>query len=97
MLSLQLPKLREIMDSEIISHVRELLKLWDEGLISNGEFECEIRSIGIDPLLKSIENGHAYQRFGSCCCQSHPPDKIFQCEIKIEPHGFTIKPIIEKE
>ena len=78
---------------ELIDKVRNILKQWDDGDISYYEFEFQINDIGIQPLLNCIEQGETYQRFGSCCCSSHPPDRNFKCDITIQPHGFTIKRI----
>jgi hypothetical protein len=76
---------------EVIDQVRALLKQWDDGQCSRAEFACLVHDIFLDSFLPTVEKGETYQRFGSCCCRSHPPDRTFKVEIIIQPHGFTAK------
>lgn len=74
-----------------IEYVRSVLKEWDEGLLSAAEFDCKMDDMYFNPILKLLEKDEEFMRFGSCCCSSHPPDRIFKVSITIQPHGFTIK------
>jgi hypothetical protein len=76
---------------DFVEQVRFLLKLWEDGLLIAGEFECRIHDLFLEPFFEYIEKGETYIRFGSCCCRSHPPDRTFKIEITIQPHGFTAK------
>jgi hypothetical protein len=70
--------------------VREVLKLWDDGFISLGEFEGRVHELFWDPVA-ALEAGETVMSFGSCCCREHPPDRTFKCEITVQPHGYTMK------
>lgn len=76
---------------DVVEQVRKLLSQWEAGLLIAGEFECRIHDMFVEPFFKSMESGDTYMRFGSCCCSSHPPNKTFQVEIIIRPHGFIAK------
>lgn len=78
------------MDDNTPEQVREVLKLWDDGLISRGEFECRVHDLFWDPVA-ALEKGETVMRFGSCCCSGHEPDRTFKCEITVQPHGYTMK------
>jgi hypothetical protein len=76
---------------DTITSVRDILKQWDDGFLSAAEFDCAIHDLGTKSLFDCIERGEEYKRFGSCCCSSHPPDRSFEMEVIIQPHGFTAK------
>jgi hypothetical protein len=78
------------MEHDIPEAVREVLKLWDDGVISRGEFEGRIHKLFWDPI-SWLEKGETVMSVGSCCCSSHPPDRTFKVEITVEPHGYTAK------
>jgi hypothetical protein len=78
-------------DTICVEKVRELLKLWEDGLLVAGEFDCRIDDLFLVPFFEAMERGGEYIRFGSCCCSSHPPDRSFKVEFTIQPHGFTAK------
>lgn len=71
------------------------LEMWQEGLITENEFDGRMREIFLLPIFESLSRGEKWMSFGSCCCPSHPPAQTFECEITLEPHGFTIKPVIK--
>jgi hypothetical protein len=78
-------------DSELITRVRNLLKLWDDGVIARGEFDALLDDVFRKPFFDALEKGETWRQFGSCCCSGHAPDRTFKVEITIEPHGFTAK------
>ena len=78
-------------DSESITRVREILKMWDDGIIARGEFDALMFDMHCKPFFDIVEKGETYQLFGSCCCSQHAPDRTFKVEITIQPHGFTAK------
>ena len=83
------------MDDDIVVKLREILKQWDDGLAARWEVERQIHELSLDKFLEAIEKGETYQRMGSCCCSSHPPDRAFKIEMVMKPHGFTAKRIDE--
>lgn len=88
-------------DPDSVAKIRKLLKHWDDGLMSLGEFECKVHDIFLEPFLKNIEAGKEVMRFGSCCCYGgHPPDRTLHIDFTIEPHGYRAKrvdPIHEEQ
>ncbi len=80
-------------DPPFVAEVRKLLKYWDDGLISDGELEGRVHDMALDPMIKEVEGGREFMKFGSCCCASHPPDRTFRMEVTIQPHGLTAKPL----
>lgn len=84
---------RQDMKSEDIERARAIIQAWDDGLMTMGETECRLHDIFLDDFLKSMENGNGYMRMGSCCCRSHPPDRVFKVQFTITAHGFEAKPI----
>jgi hypothetical protein len=78
------------MEDDIVAKVREILKMWDDGRISLGDFEGRIQRLFWDPVAW-LEKGETVMAFGSCCCSSHPPDRTFRVEITVQPHGYTAK------
>jgi hypothetical protein len=76
-----------------VEEVRKLLKHWDEGLISSGEFEGRITDSVLQPIFDLMAEGKELKMFGSCCCSGHPPDRAFHIELTLEPHGFTARPL----
>lgn len=76
-----------------IERARAIIREWDDGLLSMGSAECMLHDIFLDDFLKSIENGSGYMRTGSCCCRSHPPERVFKIQFTITAHGFEAKPI----
>lgn len=77
-------------EKDIPEEVRELLKLWDEGILSRGDFEGKIQELFFNPL-EWLQKGEAIQTFGSCCCVAHPPERTFKVEVTIQPHGYRIR------
>jgi len=71
--------------------MREILKLWDDGLVSRADFDCRLHDMFLDPFLEGLEKGETLMRGGSCCCSSHAPERTFRVEITIQPHGYTAK------
>jgi hypothetical protein len=85
-----------VVEQDIVEKVRAVLRLWDAGEISRGEFEHKVHELFYDPVssfdpVSWLEKGETVMTFGSCCCASHPPDRTFKVEITIQPHGYTAK------
>lgn len=77
--------------TDVIDKYRVVLNWYDQGEVSAAMCLSELNSIVIDSFLESIEKGDGYKTFGSCCCVTHPPDRVFVAEFVIQPHGFTAK------
>lgn len=77
--------------SERVDQIRELLKLWDEGLISEGELDGKLGDPYLKAFFGALESGEETMAFGSCCCLSHSPDRTFMVEVTLRSHGYTAK------
>jgi hypothetical protein len=77
-----------------IDKYREIIKQYDDGLLSVASCESMLRHIALDRLLEAIEKGNEWLSLGSCCCLWHPPERTFRAEFVIQPHGFTAKRIL---
>jgi hypothetical protein len=78
-------------DNDSIERVREILKMWDEGVLTRCEFDALVQDTWRKPFFDLMEKGEEYTQGGSCCCSGHAPDRTFRVEITIQPHGFTAK------
>jgi hypothetical protein len=78
-----------------IEETRKWLKAWDDGLITEAEFDTKVSAIfvNVEEWVDLLEKGEEILAFGSCCCSSHKPDKTVEASITIQPHGYLIKKI----
>lgn len=61
--------------------------------LSAAEKDSYLSAMVVDPILTALEERETFERSGSCCCSSHPPDRTFTVEITIHPHGYRMKRI----
>lgn len=82
-------------EPEIIAEARNILKQWDEGMLSYYSVEARLNHLILDPLIDNLKNGGEYWSFESCCCpaDAHKETEVFDCRIIIEDHSLMIKPV----
>ena len=79
-----------MIDKNIPEEISKLFKQFDEGVITQGDFESQVHELFFNPV-EWLEKGEVIWTFGSCCCASHVPDRTFKVDVTIQPHGYTIK------
>jgi len=79
-------------DNDIVVITKTYVEMYEEGLITGGEFEARLRELFLEPILAALTRGEGWVSTGSCCCSEHPPSQNIKCIITIEPHGFTAVP-----
>lgn len=80
-------------DPEEVAHIRELLKQWDEGMITLGEFEANINRPFKDTVFDLMRAGKDYGEFTiGCFNEKVKPTVSIDVELKLFPGGFHMTP-----
>lgn len=97
-------------DPEEVARIRKLLKHWDDGDITPGEFEIFINRPFKETLFECIRNGEPYGECQAGCWGREivmdekgnfvpsEPEKVkkFNVEVELFPGGFWIRPLDKK-
>lgn len=80
-------------EPEEVTRIRKLLKFWDEGLLTAGEFEMMVTAEFKDELLTLLRNDCPYgEARAGISNEKALPTVIFDVQVEIFPGGFWMRP-----
>ncbi len=80
-------------DPEEVARIRALLKHWDDGIITLGEFECCLNQGFKDTLFDLMRQGKDYgEAYAGCFSPSAPPTVKIDVELEMFANGFWMRP-----
>lgn len=80
--------------SDTTEKLKHLLAVYDEELITNGEFQAYAFQILMEHEFKSLKEGYGHAVSSTCNCRypHNIQDSYISAEIFIHPHGYAIQP-----
>jgi hypothetical protein len=80
-------------EPEEVVRIRQLLKHWDDGIITLGEFEIEVNKGFKETLFNLMREGKDYgEATAGCFSSDAPPTVKIDIELEIFANGFWMRP-----